>query len=136
MAMRARPAADAATAGSMALEYGLLIPALLLMVLGTMDVGRLVWTYTTLHRAVEASARCAAINPVACGTPAQTAARAVAEAWGLPVTPATFSALTQSCGAQVTATYGFSLLIPWLGASESEQPPSTLTLTVSACYPL
>jgi len=129
-------APDNANAGSMALEYGLLIPALLLLIFGTMDVGRLIWTYATLHRAVEASARCAAINPVACGTSSQTAARAVAEAWGLPVTPSTFTALTQACGAEVTANYGFSLLIPWFGSDDADRPPSTITLTVSACYPL
>ncbi len=126
----------AATAGSMALEYGLLLPALLLLTFGTMDAGRLIWTYTTLHRAVEASARCAAINPIACGTPAKVADRAVSEAWGLPVTSDTFSTQIQSCGAKVTATYNFSLLIPWFGGTSGDAPPNTLTLTVSSCYPM
>lgn len=120
----------------MALEYGLLLPALIFLILGTMDVGRLIWTYTTLHRAVEASARCAAINSTLCGTANQIASRAVNEAWGLSVDQKTFTAQTQSCGAQVTANYPFSLLIPWLGGKDEQQPPSTIMLTVSACYPL
>jgi hypothetical protein len=124
-----------AVAGSMALEYGLLLPALLLLILGTMDVGRLIWTYTTLHRAVEASARCAAINSIACGTEAKIKDRAVSEAWGLPVTSGTFEFQLQSCGTKVTAKYDFSLLIPWLGAAEGDKPPNTIKLTVSSCYP-
>ena len=125
-----------AVSGSMALEYGLLLPVLLLLMFGTMDVGRLIWTYTTLHRAVEASARCAAVNEVACGTPAQIAARAASEAWGLTVAPEAFTSQTQSCGAQVTANYDFSLLIPWIGGNRPDSLPNTITLTVSACYPL
>lgn len=124
------------TAGSMALEYGLLLPVLLLLVFGTMDVGRLIWTYTTLHRAVEASARCAAINPATCGTSSQIADRAVNEAWGLVVTPSVFTLQTQACGAQVTANYNFSLLIPWIGGARPDNQPNTITLSVSACYPL
>lgn len=130
-----RPPLIAAESGSMALEYGLLLPALILIILGSMDVGRLIWTYTTLHRAVEASARCAAVTPSVCGTAQQVAARAVSEAWGLPVTAAVFSLQSPACGAQVTANYSFSLLIPWLGAAQ-DQPPNSITLTVSACYPL
>ena len=125
-----------AVSGSMALEYGLLLPVLLLLMFGTMDVGRLLWTYTTLNRAVAASARCAAVNPSACGTPAEIASRAASEAWGLTVTPAAFTSQTLSCGAQVTANYNFSLLIPWIGGNRPDDLPNTITLTVSACYPL
>lgn len=124
------------TCGSMALEYGLLLPVLIMLMLASMDAGRLMWTYTTLNRAVEASARCAAINTAVCGTESQIAERAVNEAWGLPVTSAAFSSQQQSCGAQVTANYPFSFLIPWLGTTDPETAPSTITLTVSACYPL
>jgi Flp pilus assembly protein TadG len=121
--------------GTTALEYGLILPALIMMILGSMDVGRLIWTYTTLHRAVQASARCAAVMPSICGTAQQVAIRAVNEAWGLPVTAGMFSLQTPSCGAQVTASYSFSLLVPWLGAPD-EGPPNTISLSVSACYPL
>lgn len=131
-----RRSAAHAISGSMALEYGLLLPAFLLLMFGTMDVGRLIWTYTTLHRAVEASARCAAVNPVACGTPGEVAARAASEAWGLTVTPAAFTLQTLSCGAQVTVTYDFSLLIPWIGGNRPDGLSNTITLSVSACYPL
>jgi len=125
-----------AASGSMALEYGLLLPVLLLLIFGTMDVGRLIWTYATLHRAVQASARCASVNTLACGTPSQIASRAASEAWGLTVTPAVFTSQTLNCGAQVTANYNFSLLIPWIGGNRPESVPNSITLTVAACYPL
>ena len=120
----------------MALEYGLLLPALLLLILGTTDVARLIWTYTTLHRAVEASARCAAVDPIACGTPAQIASHAANEAWGLVVAPSVFTSQTQACGAQVTADYDFTLLIPWVGGTPPQNQMRAVRLTVTACYPL
>jgi Flp pilus assembly protein TadG len=135
MAARAKVADDPA-AGSMVLEYGLILPVLMLLVLGTMEVGRLIWTYTTLVRATEASARCAAINPAACGTVAQIASRAATEAWGLALEPSVFTAQTQPCGVQVTAVYSHSLLIPWPGDSDPQGSSNGVTLTVTACYPL
>jgi Flp pilus assembly protein TadG len=129
------PREDRATAGSMALEYGLAVPVLILLVFMTMDVARLMWTYVTLQRAVQASARCAAVNPTVCSGPSQIASRAVSEAWGLAVTPSVFTAQTQACGARVTANYGFTLLIPWTGGGAQSQP-GAITLTLTACYPL
>jgi Flp pilus assembly protein TadG len=123
-------------AGSMVLEYGLILPVLLLLVFGTIEVGRLIWTYTTLVRATEASARCAAINPTACGTVAQIAGRAATEAWGLALEPSIFTSQTQPCGVQVRAIYTHSLLIPWPGGSAPQGAANGITLTVTACYPL
>jgi Flp pilus assembly protein TadG len=120
----------------MALEYGLLLPALLLLMLTSMDVGRLIWTYATLHRAVEAAARCAAVNPTSCGTPTVIANRAASEAWGLGIAPSAFTSQTLGCGAQVSASYNFPLLIPWIGGDQPQNQPSSIALTVSACYPL
>jgi len=122
-------------AGTNALEYGIALPAVLLLTFGAMDVGRLMWVYTTLHRAVEASARCAAINPVACGTPGQVALKASTEAWGLRVTPGMFTLQVQACGTRVTGTYSYAPFIPWVGHASDNKLPSTITLTVSACYP-
>jgi Flp pilus assembly protein TadG len=136
MARRATSSADPATCGSMALEYGLILPVLVLMILGTMEVGRLIWTYTTLVRAVEASARCAAVNPAACGSASQIASRAATEAWGLAPATSVFTSQILACGMTVTATYNHSLLIPWPGGSDAEHPSNSIPLTVTACYPL
>jgi len=114
-----------------AIEYALILPALLLFIFGLIDTGRLLWTYTTLNRAVEAAARCAAINTTDCGTTAQIKARAVSEAWGLTIDTTAFTVATVSCGIQVTGNYAFTFIIPSLGFTDL----GTITLTAKACYP-
>ena len=114
--------------GAVAIEYAIILPALLVMVLGIIDVGRLLWNQTTLDRAVEAAARCAAINATLCGTAVQIQAYAVDQAFGLNVTAATFTVSKPACGQTVEASMPFQLVIPWLASS-------TLTLTATGCYP-
>ena len=121
--------------GAALIEYALILPVMLLFVLGIMDGGRLLWTYTTLYRAAEAAARCAAINTTDCGTAAQIQSRATSEAWGLIVNPSAFTVTRPLCGVQVHAAYDFTFIVPWFpwfgGA-----PLGTVTLNATACYPL
>jgi Flp pilus assembly protein TadG len=69
-------------AGSVAIEYGRILPAMLLFTLGLMDAGRLLWTNITLTRATEAAARCGALNAATCSTVAAIQTYAVAQARG------------------------------------------------------
>lgn len=119
--------------GTAAIEYGLILPALLLFIIGIIDLGRLSWTFTTLNRAVEAAARCGAVNLTDCGTTAQIQSRAVEEAWGLTIPASAFTVTKPACGVQVVASYDFVFAIPALvGVS----PLGTLTLGPKACYPV
>lgn len=118
--------------GSVALEYGLIAPLLLALVLGIVDTGRLLWTYTTLYRATEAAARCGAINTTTCATAAQIKAYAVTEAWGLTIDASAFTVVTQSCGLQVRASYAFDSIIPGF---DLVAPIGLVTLQATACYP-
>ena len=118
--------------GATTIEYALVLPALLLFILGLMDAGRLLWTYTTLYRAAEAAARCAAINTTDCGTTTQIKNRAVTEAWGLDVSPSAFTVSMPSCGVRVHASYDFTFVIPGIGDAI---PLGTVTLNATACYP-
>ena len=102
-----------------------MLPVLLIMLLGIMDTGRLLWTYTTLYRASEAAARCAAIKAALCTTFGATQAYAVTAAWGLNIPASAFSVTNPACGMQVTATYSFGFVFP----------RQTVTLTATACYP-
>jgi Flp pilus assembly protein TadG len=131
MAVKRRYPQGKWSAGAMTLEYGLVLPVLLMITIGIMEMGSLIWTYTTLSRAVEAAARCAAVTPADCDTTAQIKARAIAEAWGLPLQAADLTVGTPACGLQVTANYDYQLLIPWMPA-EYDRP---VTLRVRACYP-
>jgi Flp pilus assembly protein TadG len=115
--------------GAVAIEYAIVLPALLVILLGIIDVGRLLWTQTTLDRAVEAASRCAAINATLCGTTLQVQTYAVGQAYGLQVTTAAFTVSTPACGVNVQANLPFRLIIPWLART-------SLTLTAKSCYPL
>ncbi len=122
---------SSATAGTVAIEYALVLPFMLLFTFEIMDIGRLLWTYTTLTRATEAAARCGAINPANCST--SIPAYAASQAWGL--TGITFTPSTQSCGEQVVGTYPFQFLVPQFGSTAPFGSPS-LTLSATACYPI
>jgi Flp pilus assembly protein TadG len=101
-------------------------------VLGLIDTGRLLWTYATLSHAVEASARCAAINTTLCGSASAVQSYAVTQAWGLSVPTTDFSLTGVSCGNQVTATMPFTFAVPSVLFG---QALGTITLTATACYP-
>ncbi len=114
-----------ASRGTTALEYGLVMPVLLLFLLGIMDMGRLMWIYAGLNRGVEAASRCAAVDSATCGTTAQIQAAAAAAVWGAAIPSSAFSVSTASCGTQVSASYSFTFFTPGLSA---------ITLAPSACF--
>ena len=112
--------------GATALEYGLLAPVLFALLLGIMDMGRLMWMYTGLNRGVTEAARCGAVDSTNCGTTAQIQNVAAAGVWGATVPSSTFSVSTSAaCGVQVTASYTFQLTIPGF---------SSIVLAPSACF--
>lgn len=125
------------TEGSVAIEYGLILPAMLLFTLGIMDAGRLLWSYITLTRATEAAARCGAVDQTNCPTLGGTQTYATAQAWGLNdiATAGTFTATTQSCGVQVVGTYAFQFVIPWFYGTAPFGAANQLALSATACYP-
>lgn len=115
-------------AGNVAIEFAIVLPALLMLVLGIVDFGRFFWTYTTLTRATEAAARCGAVNnAVVC---ADLPTYAASEAWGLTgATPSMFTAVTSAaCGVKVSASYPFAFIIPWTGNG-------SVALTPASCFP-
>jgi Flp pilus assembly protein TadG len=119
--------AEAYCGGNVAIEYGLILPVLILFTVGMMDTGRLLWTFTTLSRATAAAARCAAVNDAVCGAAGDIKTYAVKQAWGVQVESSAFAITHPACGVQVSVDYTFEFIVPWIG-------PST-PLTASACYP-
>ncbi|ACK51607.1 TadE family protein [Methylocella silvestris BL2] len=122
-----------ASQGSAAIEFGLILPVLLLFLIGIMDMGRLLWANTTLSWATETAARCAAINTTLCGSASQIQSYAVTQAWGVTLLPAAFTVTYPSCGVQVAATYTFQFIIPWLGTATPFGSANTATLSATAC---
>ena len=134
--------------GSVAVESAFVLPVLVLFVLGIMDTGRLLWTYTTLHRATDAAARCGAIPATGtdtdtngipynydCTTSSGTQTYAGKQAWGLTTTASMFTVSTPACGTQVVASYNFTFVIPWFSWFYTVLPSNSIMLTATACYP-
>ena len=115
--------------GAALIEYAMVLPAFLGIVLGVMDASRLIWTQVTLDRAVQSAARCAAVNSTTCGANGAIQSFAAGEAWGLSATSANFTVSYPACGVTVSASLPFSFVAPWPGTSLS-------AVTAQACYPL
>lgn len=129
------PPRRGARSGSVAVEYAIVLPLLLLMVFGLVDSGRIFWTYTTLSRSVAAAARCAAINTVTCGTAENVRSYAASQAWGLGLTSSAYTVSVESCGMQVEGTMVFQFLMPWFFGTAPYGSANAITLTTTACYP-
>jgi|SRR5690348_9478383 Flp pilus assembly protein TadG len=114
--------------GTAALEFAFLMPAFLVMFLGIMEFGRLLWTQTTLQHAVEAAARYAAINYPSCSSTSQTQSYAAAEVFGQSVATSAFTLTCGACGTQVKGQVNFAFVVPALF-------PYTITLNAQSCYP-
>ena len=117
----------ARNAANVAVEMAIILPALLIFVLGVIDMGRLVWTQATLDHAVAQAARCGAVNATLCGSGAAVQSYAVSEAMGLAASTANFTVGTAACGVMVTGTFQFDHAIPWFTLA-------TQTLTATSCY--
>jgi Flp pilus assembly protein TadG len=117
--------------GVAAVEFAMVLPIVLLCVLGLAEFARAIWTQATLDYAVEAAARCAAVDTNTCGTDVNIQNYAADKAPGLSFAdPATTFGVTRpSCGVQVTATLPFTFLVPAL-------LPYSPTLSAHACFPV
>jgi len=113
--------------GSAALQFALVLPAILLLTLGTIDVGQAMWTQSALNKAVQDAARCASVTPATCGNNTQVQNYAVTRTWGLSVPASTFTFTTPTCGMKVAASYPFTPMTGYV--------PMSFTLSASACFP-
>lgn len=114
--------------GSSVVEAALIMPALLFLVLGAIDMGRVLWVRNTLQYAVESAARCAAVDATNCATASAVKAHAASMATGIGVAASEFIVSTPSCGDKVEITYTYTAGV---SAVLNFQP----TFTVSACHP-
>ncbi len=106
----------------------MLLPLLLILILGLIQVGQIFWTQTALQHAVEMAARCASVNATACGTATKTQSYAATQAYGMSLPAGTFTVTTPACGNQVAASYAVT-------GPTSLVPLPTITLTARSCYP-
>jgi hypothetical protein len=114
------------SAGSLTVDFALIAGPLILLLLGTMEIGRLLWYQNALNYSVEEAARCASIDVNNCNTTAQIKNYAAGRS-GAGFASTVFSLSSPACGNQVNASYPMSLSIPLV--------PVSVTLTAQSCYP-
>jgi len=113
--------------GSTVVEFALVGGLFLCLVLGVIEVGRVLWTLNALHYGAQQAARCAAVNSTLCGSNdlLQTWAAGIG---GSTLPGSAFSLNTAAaCGMQVTASYSMRLYVPYVNMNP--------TLTATACFP-
>src|SRR5712692_9624204 len=113
LGMRLFRALACGRSGNAAVELAFIVPAVLLFVIGIMEVGRVMWLQNALNYSVVETARCISNAPNTCGTAAQAQSFAADQA-GAGFDSSVFTVTTASCGNQVSASYPVTLAIPYM----------------------
>jgi Flp pilus assembly protein TadG len=112
--------------GGAAVEYALVLPAFITLIVGALCAGQLAFAVNSLHYAVQDAARCAAVRTGVCDTSAHIVTYAQGRYAGPDISPA-FSYSTGGCGHTVTASASYPII---LAATTIDVP-----LAAAACYP-
>lgn len=117
----------AARNGNTTVEFALVGLLFFALIIGVVEIGRVLWTLNALHYGAQQAARCAAVNSTLCGTNGllQTWAAGIGGS-ALPGTAFTLDT-GAACGMNVTASYTLVLYIPYMKMNP--------TLTATACFP-
>lgn len=118
--------------GIAAIEFALLVPAFLMLLVGTISMSSMFFSATSLHFATEAAARCASVKSNICTNTATTQAFAAANYHGgngAPVFACTgrLCGGSAACGNRVTGALTIDIN---LGITKIPT-----TLRADACYP-
>lgn len=110
--------------GNAAVEAAFVLPLLLLLLLGVVEVGRLAWARASLDFTVQEAARCAAVRTDLCGTPEATRQYAANRLAALDVPAAAFTVTPgQPCGVRVRASYAYQFLtVPMVAKAFGSAP--------------
>ena len=112
--------------GTSAIEFAFVGPVFMMCMVGMVYCGMALFSEGSLQYAVEASARCAAVNTTLCPSSAATVTYAQNEYFGPTVSP-TFVATTAQCGEQVTGSA--SMTVNWVLGK------TTVPLSATSCFP-
>jgi len=112
--------------GGAAVEYALVLPIFITLMVGGLCAGNLALAANSLHYAVQDAARCAAVKTTVCSDTTTTTTYAQGRYTGPDIAP-TFSYSTAGCGHTVSATATYPLML----AAVTINVP----LSASACYP-
>jgi len=126
--MRARTSffALSGTSGTTALEFAIVAPVFLAMVLGGIYGGLMMFSMGSLQDAVEEAARCWSVKTTICTDASSTQTYAQSHYYGPAVSP-TFVASNGSCGHNVTGSINYSFAFYYRTMN--------VPLTATACFP-
>lgn len=113
-------------AGSPAIEFALILPVIITLMVGSVCAANLFFAVNSLHFAVEDAARCASVKTMVCSSTATTIAYAQNRYAGPQISPS-FAYSNSGCGHTVSATASYPI---YLAAATIDVP-----ISASACYP-
>ena len=94
--------------GTTAVEFAIIAPVLILLLVGTMALCVALFLIGSLHFAVEEGARCASVKTTVCADAATTVAYTQSRYLGPNVSPA-FTYAAAACGNSVTGSITYSM---------------------------
>jgi Flp pilus assembly protein TadG len=112
--------------GTSAVEYALVAPVFISLIVSTFYFCMGLYMIGSLHYAVEEGARCASVKTLVCSDPSSTIAYTQDHYFG-PATTPTFTYANLACGNAVSASVNF---VANLGLKTV-----TIPLSASACFP-
>jgi len=119
--------------GATAVEFALVAPIFLIMVIGVFELGRAMWIRASMQYAVEETTRFAIVNTSATTAALATYASTAYSSSGINITGATFSATQATTGGityvTITGSYDFSVIVPLV-------PIPNVTLSAKSRIPI
>lgn len=112
--------------GAAAIEYALVLPAFITLIVGGVCAAQLAFAVNSLHFAVEDAARCAAVKTTVCTSSSTTISYAQARYSGPQITP-TFDYSSGGCGHTVTASGHYPIILAVYTIN--------VPISAAACYP-
>ena len=126
--MRMYRTRDRADRGQSLVEFALVIPIFLLIVIGLFDVGRAVFAYNTVSNAARAAARVAIVNQDT--TAVEARAREMAPGLDNRLTVSQEPCSVRECDYVVTVTYDYEPATPLIGRLFNPTIASTASMQV------
>lgn len=112
--------------GGTAVEYALVLPAFITLMVGGLCAGNLAFAVNSLHYAVQDAARCAAVKTTVCTNSNTIVSYAQGRYSGPRISP-TFVYSSAGCGHTVSASGSYPII---LAAATINVP-----ISASACFP-
>ena len=113
--------------GATAVEFAIVSPIFIMLLLGIIYGCLLMYTMGSLHYAVQAAARCGAVMTATCGSAAATQTYALNHYYALNNPTPQFTASAAACGQQVTGSLTYILDVAFARWS--------IPLSATACFP-